>query len=115
MEPYNHKFTIGEVLYLKKGQELEDAFTKLSGPAAYNIYWVPHQRTCSELADTKMTVVAHYFWHGGFPICVLDFTKDGIEYQTRICEEFLCRKRLKNCRDHIDTSCQPAPQRVFNN
>lgn len=95
MKPYKSTFKKGDIVCLKKGQDLEAAYTELSIPASYGVYWVPPKEVCRDLAGIVMMITRIYYWHGGFPICTVIFTKDDEICQMRICEDFLHTNQMK--------------------
>ena len=89
MTPYVGKFRKGDCLVIKTGEGLCAAYESFTDFPHRDVYWIPSEETIEITRRKKLVVESCYYFHGGYPIYVLVFEKDGQEYECKICEIFL--------------------------
>lgn len=96
-DPYTFRFKIGDILYLKKGDDLIKSYAALQAEIPQTgswqtIDWMPRLEALLPLQGVSLNAVGITSFHCGYPLYELSFEYKGEFYQIRLCEALLKNK-----------------------
>jgi hypothetical protein len=86
-EPYTFEFEEGDLVQLKEGEDLREVHAELTSMVEEEgipVDWCPPLEVLEDLSDAIFRVTMLNAFHGGVPLLILRFQRDGESQEIRL-------------------------------